>query len=61
MFIRSTLHGKVGLIELCRTGTLNVLSKEVVSELIKELGKADSDPSIGAIVLTGNEKSFAGL
>jgi enoyl-CoA hydratase len=52
-------HGRVGLIKLNRPQSLNALSNPLVEELNVALAEFESDPSIGAIVLTGSEKAFA--
>ena len=50
----------VGLITLNRPKALNALSTPLMLELNLALGEFDKDPDIGAIVLTGSEKAFAG-
>ena len=50
----------VGLITLNRPKALNALSTPLMLELNRALGDFDKDPEIGAIVLTGSEKAFAG-
>jgi enoyl-CoA hydratase len=52
-------HGRVGLIRLNRPQTLNALSNPLIEELNVALAGFESDPNIGAIVLTGSEKAFA--
>jgi enoyl-CoA hydratase len=52
-------HGRVGLIRLNRPAALNALCDALVQELGQQLLSFDQDPSIGAIILTGNEKAFA--
>ena len=52
-------HGAVGLIRLNRPAVLNALCDQLMAELGAQLQAFDSDPAIGAIVLTGNEKAFA--
>jgi enoyl-CoA hydratase len=52
-------HGRVGLIKLNRPQSLNALSNPLVEELNVALAEFESDPNIGAIVLTGSEKAFA--
>ncbi|HQT63244.1 MAG: enoyl-CoA hydratase [Acidocella sp. 20-57-95] len=52
-------HGRVGLIKLNRPAALNALCDQLMSELATQLKAFDSDPAIGAIVLTGSEKAFA--
>lgn len=49
----------VGLITLNRPKALNALCKQLMSELATALGEFEKDSSIGAIVITGNEKAFA--
>ncbi len=52
-------HGRVGLIRLNRPQALNALSSPLIEELNTALAAFDSDPDIGAIVLTGSDKAFA--
>jgi enoyl-CoA hydratase len=52
-------HGRVGLIRLNRPSALNALCDALMEELGGQLLAFDADVSIGAIVLTGNEKAFA--
>ena len=54
-----TTKGKVGLITLNRPQALNALNTLLISELNRALDKFESDPQIGCIVITGNEKAFA--
>lgn len=49
----------VALITLNRPKALNALCNGLMSELSKALDTFESDNSVGAIVLTGNEKAFA--
>ncbi len=51
--------GKVGLITLNRPHALNALNTQLISELNRALDAFEADPSIGCIVITGNEKAFA--
>ena len=53
-------RGKVGLITLNRKKELNALSSELFHEVNDALETYDSDSEIGAIVITGSEKAFAG-
>ena len=57
--ILSETHKNVGLIRLNRPKALNALSSELMIELGDALGKFESNDTIGAIVITGNEKAFA--
>jgi enoyl-CoA hydratase len=51
--------GRVGIVRLNRPQRMNALNDALAAELGVALGAFDSDPSIGAIVLTGNDKAFA--
>lgn len=50
----------VGLITLNRPKALNALNTPLILELNQALGELDKDQEVGAIVLTGSEKAFAG-
>lgn len=50
----------VSLITLNRPKALNALNSELFRELNQALAEADADESVGAMVLTGSEKAFAG-
>lgn len=50
----------VTLITLNRPKALNALCSPLFAELNKALEEADADNSVGAVVLTGSEKAFAG-
>lgn len=49
----------VALITLNRPKALNALNAQVCSEVVTACRKADADPAIGCIVVTGSEKAFA--
>ncbi|KAM0689071.1 hypothetical protein Q7P36_011148 [Cladosporium allicinum] len=49
----------VGMIQIHRPKALNALFTPLIHELNSALKSFDSDPSIGAMVLTGSEKAFA--
>ena len=51
--------GKVGVIMLNRPEALNALNAELIGEVNRALDRFEADPSIGCIVITGNEKAFA--
>jgi hypothetical protein len=53
-------HPTVSLITLNRPKALNALSSPLFAELNHALKRADEDTEIGAVVLTGSEKAFAG-
>ncbi|MDP2369824.1 enoyl-CoA hydratase [Rhodoferax sp.] len=50
---------KVGVITLNRPKQLNALNDQLMNELGLALKAFDADPSIGCMVITGNEKAFA--
>lgn len=49
------------LVTLNRPKSLNALSSPLFKELNAALKEADEDDSVGAMVLTGSEKAFAGM
>jgi len=51
--------GRVGVIRINRPKALNALNGQVMSEMTAALKAFDDDDSIGAMVVTGNEKAFA--
>ena len=51
---------RVLIIHLNRPHVLNALSMALIEVLLSALRTADADPEIGAIVITGNDKVFAG-
>lgn len=50
----------MGLITLNRPKALNALCDELIGELNCAAQSFDKDDSVGAIVITGSEKAFAG-
>ena len=50
----------VGLITLNRPKALNALSTPLFDELNEAVAQLDADKEIGALVLTGSERAFAG-
>ena len=50
----------VELITLNRPKALNALNSALFVELNEALKKADGDANIGAIVITGSDRAFAG-
>ena len=52
-------QGRVGLIRLNRPKALNALCDQLMTELGAALRAYDTDPAIGAIVITGSERAFA--
>ena len=52
-------RGSVGLITLNRPEARNALNDQLLQELEKALEAFDADDSMGALVVSGNEKAFA--
>lgn len=50
---------KVAVVELHRPKSLNALNEAMITEVVEAMEAFDNDPSIHAIVLTGNERAFA--
>lgn len=50
----------VGFIQLNRPKALNALCDGLMTEINQALDSFEGDPQIGAIVITGSEKAFAG-
>ena len=57
--ILTEIRGRVGLITLNRPQTMNALNNQLMRELMDALAAFDKDDDIGAMLITGNEKSFA--
>jgi len=57
--IKVEQKGRVGLITLNRPKQLNALSPQLMQEIGDALQAHYSNESVGAIVITGNEKAFA--
>ncbi|PKN92186.1 MAG: enoyl-CoA hydratase [Chloroflexi bacterium HGW-Chloroflexi-6] len=57
--ILTETNGRVAIITLNRPQALNALNRSLLSELGEALAACDSDPAIGAIVLTGSSRAFA--
>jgi len=53
------IRDHVGLIRLNRPNVKNALNSTLMAELIDALITFDHDPTIGAMVITGNEQAFA--
>lgn len=49
----------VGLVRLNRPQALNALRGQLMEELVTALQHFDQDPTIGALVITGNERAFS--
>ena len=50
---------RVATITLNRPKALNALNTQVMTEVTTAAAELDRDPSVGAIIVTGNEKAFA--
>jgi enoyl-CoA hydratase len=57
--ILTETRGRVGLIILNRPQAMNALNNQLMRELMDALAAFDKNDSIGAMVITGNEKAFA--
>lgn len=57
--ILTETRGRVGLITLNRPQVMNALNNQLMRELIDALEAFDKNDAIGAMVITGSEKSFA--
>lgn len=57
--ILTEIHGQVGLVRINRPKALNALNSTVLHELGETLESFDTDPAVGAIVVTGDDKAFA--
>lgn len=50
---------RVGVVRLNRPEALNALNNTLIKELMEALTEFDEDASIGAMLVTGNERAFA--
>jgi enoyl-CoA hydratase len=57
--ILTETRGRVGLIRLNRPQAMNALNNQLMRELMDALEAFDKNDTIGAMVITGNEKAFA--
>jgi enoyl-CoA hydratase len=57
--ILTEIKENVGLITLNRPKALNALNSALIDELNTALSAYQSNPAIGCVVITGNEKAFA--
>lgn len=57
--ILAETRGRVGLITLNRPQAMNALNNQLMRELMDALEMFDKSDAVGAMVITGNEKSFA--
>lgn len=52
-------HGRVGVITLNRPEALNALNVQLCNEVLAAARAFDTDPEIGAIIITGSDRAFA--
>jgi enoyl-CoA hydratase len=52
-------RGRVAVLTLNRPSALNALNSKVMQEVTGAVAALDSDPDVGAIVITGSAKAFA--
>ena len=57
--ILTEVHERVGLVRLNRPEARNALNNTLLAELMDALAVFDADETIGAIVITGDERAFA--
>jgi 1,4-dihydroxy-2-naphthoyl-CoA synthase len=60
-YILTSVKDRVALVTLNRPKALNALCTPLMQELNSALKKFDEDPNVGAMVLTGSTKAFAGI
>jgi enoyl-CoA hydratase len=58
-YILTSTHEHVGVVQFNRPKVLNALNRELMAETITALEQFDTDPAVGCIVITGNERAFA--
>ncbi len=58
-FVLTEKRGKVGLVTLNRPQVRNALNRQLLRELMDALEEFDKDESVGAMVVSGDEKAFA--
>ena len=58
-YILVSREGAVGLVQLNRPQALNALSTALIDEVVAAFQAFDADPTIGCLVLTGNDRAFA--
>jgi enoyl-CoA hydratase len=58
-FIVVEVRDRVGLVRINRPKQLNALNPKTLDELTSACVTFDSDPNIGCIVITGNDRAFA--
>lgn len=57
-FVRTEVHGKVLLLQICYEKTLNCLNNDILGEMVDILRDFSRNPELRALVLTGCGRSF---
>ena len=57
--ILTRTEGRVGIVQLNRPKARNALNRELMTELMDALTAYDRDPSVGCLVVAGDERAFA--
>lgn len=57
--VLTEIRGRVGIVTLNRPQAMNAFNTLMLTELFDALEGFDNDPSVGAMIVTGNEKAFA--
>lgn len=57
--INVTRQDRIVTVTLNRPGSLNSINGQMLSDILEVLLPLDRDPSVGCIIVTGSEKSFA--
>lgn len=57
--VLTEIHDRTGVIRINRPEQLNALNKDVLRRMIEAALELDDNPDVGALVITGNERSFA--
>ena len=59
MPVRYEMHGAVAVVTIARPATRNALTTEVLEGVAAAYGRAEADPDVRALVLTGGPLIFA--
>ena len=57
--VLTEIRGRVGIVTLNRPQAMNAFNTTMMTELLDALEAFDNDENVGALVVTGNEKTFA--
>ena len=58
-YILTETHDAVGLVRLNRPKARNALCKAMIGELARAVDRFEADTSVGALVITGDDRAFA--